>query len=57
MSVLNERIVNYIRDIKDDEAQELVKLLPAKLMSDELARREREKTDKINAINLIINAK
>lgn len=57
MSVINERIVNYIRDIKPDEAQELVKLLPAKLMSDELARREREKTDKINAINLIINAK
>lgn len=57
MSVINERIVNYIRDIKDDEAQELVKLLPAKLMSDELARRERVKTDQINAINLIINAK
>ena len=56
MTILNERIRNYIRDIKPEEAQELVKLLPSKLMSDELARRERVKTDKINAINLILHA-
>lgn len=56
MTILNERIKNYIRDIKPEEAQELVKLLPSKLMSDELARRERVKSDKINAINLILHA-
>lgn len=56
MTILNERIRNYIRDIKPEEAQELVKLLPSKLMSDELARRERVKSDKINAINLILHA-
>lgn len=57
MTILNERIKNYIRDIKPEEAQELVKLLPSKLMSDELARRERLKTDQLSAINLILNAK
>lgn len=52
-----ERINNYVRDMTLDEAQHLVGLLPSKLMSDELARRERLKTDKLTAINLILQAK
>lgn len=54
MTILNERIKNYIRDIKPEEAQELVKLLPSELMSNELARRERVKSDQLSAINWII---
>lgn len=58
MSEYEKQIIrNYVNDMTPEEAQVLVRLLSAKLMSDELARRERLKTDKLTAINLILQAK
>lgn len=57
MTVINQRIINYIRDLKPEEAQELVKLLPAKLMSDELARREDLKSNQLCYIAKILEAR
>lgn len=50
-----QRIKNFVNDLSDEEAQLVVRVLPSKLMSDELARRERLKTDQINAINMILS--
>lgn len=57
MTEIEKQIMsNYVNDMTPEEAQILVRLLPAKLMSDELARRERVKSNQISAINLILSA-
>lgn len=50
-----ERIETFIVNMNEEELKFIIRLLPAKLMSDELARREQLKTDQINAINLILS--
>lgn len=52
-----ERINNYIRDMKPEEAQNLVRSLPAELMYNELARREALKSSQLEAIGKILQAK
>lgn len=52
-----ERINNYIRDMKPEEAQNLVRNLPADLMYHELARREALKSRQLEVIGEILQAK
>ena len=51
-----ERINNYVKDMNDTEAQNLVRCLPADLMYNELARRESLKSSQLEAIGKILQA-
>ena len=51
-----ERINNYVKDMNDTEAQNLVRSLPADLMYNELARRESLNSSQLEAISQILQA-
>lgn len=51
-----ERISNYVKDMTPDEAQHLVRQLPADLMYNELARRESLKSTQLEVIGKILQA-
>lgn len=55
VDVEKQRISNFIKNMSDDEAQFVIRLLPSKLMRDELSRRERLKSDKLSAISMIMD--
>lgn len=53
-TIEKERVENYIKDLNDDDARELLKLFDNKSLIYELFRREVQKTSRLNAIQELV---